>query len=294
MITKLENEYIMANINSFGAELCSLRLKQDKTEYIWQADPKYWARYTPVLFPIVGRLANNEYLLGDKTYTLPQHGFARDMEFELLVHQDKYVQYRLLSNEETLKNYPSNFELVIGYTLKDKALIVEYTVKNRDDKTMYFSIGSHAGFRCPLLPGESFEDYYLEFSQRETVYRYPLENGLIVNQPEMILNNDHIIPLSYDLFNRDALIFKGLKSNSITLKSQKSSKTVMVKFDGFPFQGIWSKPNTNAPFICIEPWYGIADIADIAGRNGQFSDKEGICTLNAYESFTCQFSIIIQ
>jgi len=290
MITKLENEYIIATINSFGAELCSLKLKQDQTEYIWQADPKYWARHTPVLFPIVGRLAEDEYLLGDKTYTLPQHGFARDMEFDLLIQEKSHVQYRLLSNEQTIKNYPNNFELVLGYTLKDKELIVEYTVKNRDDKIMYFSLGAHPGFRCPLLPNECFEDYYLEFSQKETVYRYPLENGLILNQPEILLNNDHIIPLSYDLFKRDALIFKGLKSNSITLKSKKSNKALMVKFDGFPFHGIWTKPNSNAPFICIEPWYGIADAA---GRKGQLSDKEGICSLNASEAFSCQFSIMI-
>jgi galactose mutarotase-like enzyme len=285
---KLENQYITANINAFGAELCSLRLKQDGTEYIWQADSRYWGRHAPVLFPIVGRLVDNEYLLDNKVYNLSQHGFARDMEFECIAYEEQYAEYRLLSGEKTLNHYPSRFELVIGYRLKDNTVIVEYKVTNKDDNIMYFSIGAHPGFRCPLLQGECFEDYYLEFSQQESAYRYLLENGLLSNQSERILNKDHILPLSYDLFANDALVFKGLKSDSITLKSKKSSKTVKVKFEGFPYQGIWSKP--DAPFICIEPWYGIADTV---GERRQFSDKEGICSIQPGESFACQYSISI-
>lgn len=290
MITKLENQQIMVHINSLGAELCSLKLKQDKIEYLWQADPHYWGRHSPVLFPIVGRLVNDEYNIDEQIYHLTQHGFARDMEFEQIIQEDKHAAFRLQANEQTLLNYPSRFELVIGYTLQGNELIIEYKVTNSDDKIMYFSIGAHPGFRCPLQADECFEDYYLEFSQKETASKQLLEKGLLAKKTEIVLSNNNIIPLSYDLFKEDALVFKGLQSTSVTLKSRKSAKTVTVKFDGFPYHGIWSKPTGGAPFICIEPWYGIADTV---GETKGFSDKEGILSLQPEESFICRYSIII-
>jgi galactose mutarotase-like enzyme len=290
VITKLENQQIAVVINSFGAELCNLKLKQDGTEYMWQADPEYWGRHAPVLFPIVGRLIDDEYIMDDQTYHLPSHGFARNMEFELIDQGDKHVEFRSLANDKTLQNYPRRFELVIGYTLNGNECIIEYKVRNKDNKIMYFSIGAHPGFRCPLQTGECFEDYYLEFPQKETVYKYILEQGLLSTRTEMVLNDDNIIPLSYDIFKEDALIFKDLQSNSVTLKSRKSTKTVTVKFTGFTYHGIWSKPNGNAPFICIEPWYGIADTV---GGDKQFTHKEGILSLQPEECFTCQYSITI-
>lgn len=290
MVTKLENQQIAVVIHSSGAELCNLILKQDGTEYMWQADPEYWGRHAPVLFPIVGRLVEDEYIMDDQVYHLPAHGFARNMEFELMEQGDKHAEFRLLANDKTLQNYPRRFELVIRYTLNGNELITQYKVKNKDNQKMYFSIGAHPGFRCPLQSGECFEDYYLEFSQKETVYKYILEQGLLSNQTEVALRDDNIIPLSYDLFKEDALIFKDLQSNSVTLKSRKSSKSVTVKFAGFPYHGIWSKPGGNAPFICIEPWYGIADTV---GGDKQFSHKEGILSLQPEECFECQYSIMI-
>lgn len=289
MITKLENQQITAHIKSLGGELCSLKLNQDGTEYIWQADPKYWGRHAPVLFPIVGRLIDDQYNMNGQVYQLSQHGFARDMEFELIENDDMYATFRLLSNEKTLEHYPSRFEVLIIYTLNEYELLIEYKVTNKDDKTMYFSIGAHPAFRCPLQPTERFEDYYLEFSHKEVANRYLLEKGLLTNQTKMVLNNDAIIPLSHDLFKEDGLIFKGLKSNSITLKSQKSSKAVKVKFDGFPYHGIWSKPE-GAPFVCIEPWHGITNTAT---EKKPFIAKEGILSTKPGECFTCQYSIII-
>jgi galactose mutarotase-like enzyme len=290
MITKLENQQIVVQLNSCGAELCSLKLKQDKTEYMWQADPKYWGRHAPVLFPIVGRLVDDEYIIDDRVYHLPSHGFARNMEFELIDQGDKHVEFRSLANDKTLQSYPIRFELIIKYTLNGNELITEYKVKNKDNKAMYFSIGAHPGFRCPLQSSESFEDYYLEFSQKETVYKHILEQGVLSNRTEIALNNEMIIPLSHELFKEDALIFKDLKSNSVTLKSRKSSKTVTVKFAGFPYHGIWSKPDSDAPFICIEPWYGIADTV---GGDKQFTHKEGILAIQPDECFSCQYSIIV-
>jgi len=291
LATTLENQQIIVQINPVGAELCSLKLKQDGTEYLWQADPAYWGRHAPVLFPIVGRLVDDEYKVEDQIYRLSQHGFARDMEFEVIAHEATHAKLRLFSNEKTLQIYPSEFEFMIGYTLDGNELIIEYTVRNTGHKTMYFSIGAHPGFRCPLQPSECFEDYYLEFSQKETAYTHLLENGLVSNQTKIVLDNDNIIPLSHDLFKEDALIFKSLLSNSVILKSRKSSKAIMVKFDGFPYQGIWSKPNSDAPFICIEPWYGIADRV---GGEKDFRNKEGIQSLEPEDDFICQYSIAIR
>jgi len=289
-MTKLENQQIVALINSVGGELCSLKLKQDRTEYMWQADPKYWGRHAPVLFPIVGRLVDDEYKIGNQVYHLSQHGFARDMEFELIEQEGNHAEFRLLGDKKTLQNYPSRFEFIIGYTLQGTELIIQYKVKNMDNTTMYFSIGAHPGFRCPLQSGECFEDYYLEFSQNEIAYQLLLEKGLLSKRTGVVLNNNNIIPLSHDLFKDDALIFKDLKSNSVTLKNRKSSKAVTVKFDGFPYLGIWSKADEGASFICIEPWYGIADIV---GSDKQFINKEGIFSLQTGDCFVCQYSIII-
>lgn len=279
-----------AAINSFGAELSSFKLKEDGTEYIWQADPTYWGRHAPVLFPIVGRLFNNEYNLGDKVYHLTQHGFARDMEFAVQEQDEQHVVYELLANEQTLEKYPSKFQLLITYRLEGHELMIEYKVQNQDDTNLYFSIGAHTGFRCPLQSGECFDDYYLEFSQAETADKYILENGFISNQTVPVLRNEKIIPLSYELFKDDALVFKGLQSEAVTIKNHKSSKEIMMKFAGFPYHAIWSKPEGGAPFICIEPWYGVADQV---GVKKDFSAKEGIHTLTPEQCFVCQYSIII-
>ena len=290
MITKLENQQIAIVIHSAGAELCSLKLKQDEAEYMWQADPAYWGRHAPVLFPIVGRLVDDEYIMDDQVYHLPSHGFARNMEFEMIEQSEKHAAYRVFANDKTLQNYPRRFELIIVYTIHGNECVISYKVTNKDKQKMHFSIGAHPRLRCPLPSGECFEDYYLAFSQKETVYTYILEQGLLSSRTALALNNSNIIPLSYDLFKEDALIFKDLQSDFVTLKSKKSSKTVTVKFTGFPYQGIWSKPDANAPFICIEPWYGIADTV---GGDKQFIHKEGVLSLQPEECFECQYSIVI-
>jgi len=286
MITKLENKNICAIINSHGAELASLLLKKDETEYLWGANPDIWGRHAPVLFPIVGKVINDQYAIGDRKFELPQHGFARNMNFAQVKVAPDRVTYRLTSNEQTLVKYPYKFQLDIGYVLKISGIIVEYHIQNMDNQPIYFSIGSHPGFNCPLLPDEKFEDYYLEFQHKETAYRYNLENGLL-GEKELFFQNENILPLSNTLFKNDALIFKNLQSNQITLKSRRSEKTVTVHYEDFPYMGIWSHPD-GAPFICIEPWCGIADTK---GEVKDFSDKEGIQCLKVGEKFEREYSI---
>lgn len=289
--TKLENDLLSININTAGAELTSIIGKKDNTEYIWQADPKYWKRYTPVLFPIVGRVRNDVYRVEGKEYHLNQHGFARDSEFELVIKEGKQLVYKLEDSEESMKVYPFKFKFYIIYTLVDNKVVIKYSVKNTDDRDIYFSIGSHPGFACPLVKGESFEDYYLEFEKKEIAQREYLdrEERLYTGKKEVFLDNSRIIDLKKDLFTQDALVFKKLKSKKVSLKSRKSSKTVTIDFKEFPYLGIWSRAN-DAPFICIEPWQGRADFYDF---DGDFSEKDGIVKLGREESFLCSYTIII-
>jgi galactose mutarotase-like enzyme len=169
-------------------------------------------------------------------------------------------------------------------------LTVEYTVRNTGDDTMYFSIGAHPGFNCPISSSEKVEDYYLEFECEEDIASNYLENGTIAKNTKPFLNNEKIIELSPELFREDALILKGLKSNKLSMKSKVSNKAVTVEFKNFPYLGIWSKPE-GAPFLCIEPWYGIADLEE---STGDIRLKEGILSLKPSCEFNCEFHIIIE
>ncbi|MBO9698764.1 MAG: aldose 1-epimerase family protein [Sporocytophaga sp.] len=289
MVAILINECLKVSVKSSGAELISLKKTMANKEFLWQGDPAFWGRRAPVLFPIVGRLAGNKYQSDDEVYELPQHGFARDMHFDLVDQQDQSLTYKLSSSEETLKLYPYNFELTIEYKLQKSKLIVSYEVKNTDDKTIYFSIGAHPALRCPIEQGEEFTDYYLEFEKKETVNRYLLTDGLLNGKSEPVLNNENILPLSVDLFTgKDAIIFKDLKSSVVSLKSKKSSHKITMDFAGFPYLGVWTKPG---PFICLEPWFGVADQI---GFEGQFKDKEAMRSLVKGKTFKCEYSIDVQ
>lgn len=286
----LENEMVKVTINTLGAELSSFILKKDGTEYIWQGDPEIWGRHAPLLFPIVGKLKDNTYQIKGQTYTLSQHGFARDLPFELVSATGDLCIYRLISNAETLKIYPYPFELLVSYRLDTATLSVNYTVVNTGDDVMYFSIGAHPGFNWPLVSSkESQEDYLIQFDKTETANRLCIENGLISSRQTPFLENQLSFSLSVDLFKDDALVLGGLKSKTITLKSQKTGKFVEMDITGFPYLGIWSKPG-GAPFVCLEPWYGLADGV---GSNHDFKSKVGIQKLELGQEFACAYTIKI-
>jgi len=290
MMTIIENELIRVKIASEGAELTSLKLKEDNQEYLWQADPKYWGRHAPVLFPIVGKVKNDHYKVDGETFNLTQHGFARDNEFDLVEQEEQRVVYRLASNKELLKKYPYQFELEIEYKLVANRVEITYNVKNKDQKTIYFSIGAHPAFNWPLEEGETIEDYYLEFEENEEISASLLDEGLLSDTTVEFLANNNSKPLAEGLFRNDALILKGLKSKSVALKSKSSDRGVKVEFTGFPYMGIWSPP-AGAPFICIEPWYGVADLKD---SDGNLKTKEGIEVLQPEAEFSCTYSISIK
>ncbi len=286
----LENEIMSVKVKSRGAELTSIMTKTDNCEYLWQGDPKFWNRHAPVLFPIVGKLLDNQYIYDGNVYSLNQHGFARDMDFILLESTQTKAIFELKGSEEAYKNFPFQFGLKISYTLRNNCIDVSYSVHNADDKTMYFSIGAHPAFNWPLTAGDNYENYIIEFEKRETKTTLLLNNGLLSLEESLLLNEEQEIKLTKELFKNDALIFKDLKSQSVSYKSKTSEKSVTVDFKGFPYLGIWSKPE-GAPFICIEPWYGVADT--ITSKK-DISQKEGIQVLNKNESFYCQFSIAIK
>lgn len=287
----LENELVRVGVKSHGAELCSILKKESQREYVWQAAPEYWNRHAPVLFPIVGKLPNNQYLHQGKTYSLPQHGFARDQEFELLEQTQNQLVYELTQNEETLKNYPFHFSLQIIYTLQDQTLAVKWRVQHTGEGEMLFSIGAHPAFHVPMVPGGSFEDYYLEFSQPETLSRHLLdqEQGLFNGLTQPVLDNMALLPLRYEHYTKDAIVFKGFRSDRVTLKCDQHPHFVQMTFKGFPYLGIWTK-RVGAPFLCIEPWYGLAGSV---GGPVELSEKEGMQSLGQGETFEAAYSIAV-
>lgn len=281
----LANKFLTVRIKEQGAELCSIQ-GADSFEYLWQADPAVWGRHAPVLFPIVGKLRGGRYELDGKIYELPQHGFARDMNFELIEQSSTSLTFQLLPTAETRARYPFEFTLNIIYRLDGNCLSIGYEVRNTGASIMPFSIGAHPGF---TLPGP-IDDCFLEFEKAETLStRLPGPSGLISAETAPVLNNTRLLPLSKTIFDRDALIFMDAKSAKVTLGAKNSSRRLTVEFPGFPQLGIWSKP--GAPFVCIEPWYGYADTEQ---PYGDIMNKPGILKLDAGGTFICEHRVTIQ
>ena len=281
MLITITNNKISASIDTLGAEL--IRLEKDNKNYIWTVDETYWNKTSPILFPIVGRLKNDTYSTENKTYELPRHGFARNFEFQIVNQTESSVVFLLESNSETLKNYPFEFQLELEYKLVGNELIMKYSVENKLKATMPFSIGAHPAF----VIENSFSDYSLKFNQTEEFISYELDNEQFSNSFRKINSENGQINLNYSLFEKDALVFKHLQSNKLTLL-KKNEPVLSVQFEGFPYLGIWTKP--NAPFLCIEPWCGLADNVN---HNGNIFEKEGINLLHPQEIFSRRIKITL-
>lgn len=279
MVT-IRNNHLEAVINPKGAELVSLKNKEGK-EYMWEGNPEFWGKHSPVLFPIVGALKNDTYIYNDKEYKLSRHGFARDNEFTVKEKQLDNVVFSLKANDDTKQVYPFDFELELKYRLGITSLIIEYTVYNNGSEKMPFSIGAHPAF---ALPG-NFEDYSLNFEKEEKLTSYPLQENLLSQTTVAVPTTDKKLNLSHKLFANDALVFKQLNSTSVAI--EKNDEVLLkVNFEDFPHLGIWTKP--GAPFLCIEPWQGYADSINTTGN---IFDKEGIVVLNGEEKLSKSFSI---
>ncbi|HTN06555.1 aldose 1-epimerase family protein [Agriterribacter sp.] len=268
----LQNDMLRITVKEKGAELVSLYHKKDAIEYIWSGNPAFWAKHSPVLFPIVGALKNDTYYYNNKLYHLSRHGFARDRQFTLSAATASELCFTLESDAGTLQQFPFEFKLDMIYRLQQNGLTVMYRVTNTGSGNMYFSVGGHPAFSVPFVEGTDYNDYYLEFNEPELAGRWPISaNGLIENDSAPLLVNTQKLPLRKELFYRDALVFKNLRSRKVRLLSNRHNKGIAFDFAGFPYLGIWAAK--DADFVCIEPWCGIADPVT---SNQQLPDKEGI------------------
>ena len=281
---KIANNKLAVVINEKGAELQSI--KYNDIEYLWQADGRFWNKHAPVLFPIVGTLKNGEYIFNDKTYKLPRHGFARDKQFVVEQTSPFSSKFILHDDETTLAVYPFKFNFQVEYKVEDASLFCSYNVNNRSDNDVYFSVGGHPAFNVPLVKDLKYTDYFLEFNNDETLRRYLLHKGLISDTTELIKLDNKRLELLHSLFYSDAIVLKHIKSNEIKLYSDKDAHGLKFKFDSFPYFGIWAA--VDAPFVCLEPWCGIADNIH---HNLQLVNKEGINKLSPKESWTRTWSV---
>ena len=284
---QLENDRLQIRIDAKGAELKSVYSKPFALEYMWGADPAYWAKTSPVLFPIVGALKENTYQFEGQQYQLSRHGFARDKVFNVTAQSANSLTFSIESDEESLALYPFPFTFSIIYTLSGDELTVGYRVQNNGEAPMFFSVGGHPAFKLPLVEGTRYEDYQLLFEKEETAGRWPIsKDGLIEKTPRPLLQQTRALPLTKELFSKDAVVLKHLQSNWVQLQSDKTPHGWRFSFPHFPFLGLWAAP--GADFVCIEPWCGIADSVD---SNKQLPDKEGIVRLSSNEDFNVQWRV---
>lgn len=288
MIYNLENEFLLVKINSFGAELSNIIDKHDGYEYIWQGDSKYWSKRAPILFPIIGKLNNESYKFEQKEYIMKQHGFAKDMEFTKIEHSESKITLRLTYNDDTIIQYPFEFELSVNYILSGKTLITEYNVKNIGTKNMWFSVGGHPSFRCSVKP-EGKKDCKLIFPIKETVNYIENKSGYLTGLKKPFMIAENAIDVGTMDFNGKTKVYilEGLQSEHLFFEEMSIGKRVRVSFSGFPYIGIWS-PSDEAPFICIEPFHGITSTCN---EECDLNDKQGIIRLEAEKCFSCSFEI---
>ncbi len=282
------NDHLQVAVQNKGAELQSIYNKATGIDYLWSGNADFWGKKSPVLFPIVGGLKNNTYTYENKAYQLGRHGFARDHSFEVVLHTADTITLSLTDTPDTLAVYPFPFTFHLQYQLLQNKLVVTYQIHNTGNSVMPFSVGAHPAFNVPLAPDTVFSDYFLQFNEPETAPLWPLtHDGLIDAHPTPYLQNTAQLPLTEDLFYKDALVFKQLKSTQISIKSHKTTHGITLEYQDFPYMGIWSAK--NAPFVCIEPWCGIADSVD---ASGQLLEKEGVHLLEPQAQFVRSWSVL--
>ena len=259
MLVTLKNDQLEVTINSLGAELTKIYKPQTKIDYLWHGDAKYWGRHAPVLFPFVGRLKDDTYYYEKQSFHQSQHGFARDQEFELLVQSDTKASFLLESSAKTLAVYPFEFKLVITYELKADQVLVSYQVENPGQKDLLFALGAHPAFNIPLVAGDTFENSNLKVSPAKVYPQIKLRGPYSDPENKEKLELTEPLALDHELFAEDALILD-LQGQEATLSLEgPSGHGVAVTLTQTPFVGVWSPYPKQAPFVCVEPWWGLAD-----------------------------------
>ena len=271
MYYKIENEFLTCEIDDMGAQLHSLKSKENGKEYIWYGNPDIWYGQAPVLFPVIGQLINETYFYNGKAYSMPKHGLARRYTFTVKECEGAKAVFTLESNAEMLEKYPFEFELVMAFELEGKTLKNTMTVINKTKGEMYFSIGAHPGFNCKV--GD-----VIEFEQPETLATERIDKeNLIIDKKFPLIENSKEIEITKEIFEPDALILSDIKSKKLRIKGDYE---IEFTFGDCPFLGIWAKP--GAPYVCIEPWYGVNDGREV---KADISEKRGIQHLAEGETF---------
>ena len=287
----LKNEMLTIQVSEHGAELQSIR--KDDYEYLWQGNPEYWGRRSPVLFPIVGSVWEKCFRVDGKVYEMGQHGFARDMDFELVSAADTEVWYRLKSSEKTLAAYPWPFVLEIGYRLEGNSVKVLWKVTNPGDREMYFQIGAHPAFYYPGYDPETEDRGVVAFDRNDNLQRSGFKGKGCVDPQARFpipLSDDGMLRLKRDIFDDiDTLMLENDQVHKVVFLKNDSSPYLTVTFDA-PVVAIWSPPKRNAPFFCIEPWYGRCDRADFTG---EFKDRDWVNALAPGATFSASYTITL-
>ncbi len=265
-VYELKNDEISIAVHSLGAELKSLKRLDTGTEYMWCGDARYWNRTSPILFPFVGSARDKKFRTKGQTYSMTQHGFARDMEFELLSRTESEIWLGLCSSEETLEKYPYAFFLKLGYRIEGRRVTVLWQVENPGTETLPFSIGGHPGFNCPIEEGQARDTYFLDFGRIDQIISTKIsENGLALSDTDRYELTEGRLALTDHLFDHDALVIEGNQTPTVSLCRPDKSPYVKVTMDA-PLFGVWSPAGSPvAPFVCIEPWHGRCDNEEFTG-----------------------------
>ncbi len=277
---KLENELIEVEIDEHGAELKSLVRKDNETEYMWNADPKYWGRTSPVLFPFVGAVKDGAYRTKGKSYSMGQHGFARDMDFSLSEKTTDALWFELKSNENTLEKFPYEFLFKIGYRIENNKVTVIWHVENIDSEILPFSVGGHPAFN-------NRKNSKLLFDIDGSIKSRTLVNGLAGDEIDTIPLNNSFLDVTKKLFDKDALVLENQSIHKVSL-CEESGEAYLTLTANCPLMGIWSPVGSDVPFVCIEPWYGRCDSIHF---DGELSEREFGNLLNPNESWEREYTI---
>lgn len=284
---RLKNDRITICVDEFGAELHSLKCNATNQEYLWHGDATYWGRRSPVLFPIVGSLKNKRFVHEGTTYTMNQHGFARDMMFTVQKQSEHSITLELCSSDTTRTSYPFDFVLLITYTLDESTVHVHWEVENTNDHTMYFSIGGHPAFLCPLSTANSQHEHCFSFDCDQLNVTKINEQGLATKQNVILPLTERCLPMNEHLFDDDALVMEGHQANRVSLCLPNRKPYLSLHFDA-PLFGLWSPAKKSAPFVCIEPWYGRCDSEDF---DGELKDRAWGNSLDSGKRFHASYAI---
>lgn len=291
MLYTLENAFLGVTVSDQGAEVLSIVGKKSGTEYLWQGDPEFWASRAPILFPVCGRQTEGKYFWQGKTYEMPIHGFARHSLFTPVETCETQITLELCDNAQTRAQYPFAFRLRMTYALEDSTLHTRFEVCNTGSTELPFAVGGHPGFRVPFAPGERFEDYYLEFGcvkdAKKLVFS-PTCYDTGTTEP-FPLQEGKRLPLRHDLFDNDAIFLTDM-CRQVSLRSTKHDRAVTLRYKDFSYVGFWHRPETAAPYVCIEPWNGLPAMD---GKVDDLATKRSMTRLAPGKSATSAFEITV-